>query len=71
MLIMLELNNLNLHIQYITNDLGETTAVILPITEFEELLEDLEDLKTITDRKDEETISHEAVIVELKEDSIL
>ncbi|ACB49712.1 hypothetical protein cce_0361 [Crocosphaera subtropica ATCC 51142] len=68
---MLELDDLNLHIQYITNDLGEKTAVILPITEFEELLEDLEDLKTIADRKDEETISHEAVIAELKEDDIL
>ncbi len=68
---MLQLSDLNLHIQYITNHLGEKTAVILPITEFEDLLEDLEDLRTIADRKNEETISHEAVIAELKEDSIL
>ena len=32
----------NLHTQYITNDNGEKTAVILPLAEFEELLAELE-----------------------------
>ncbi len=68
---MLQLSDLNLHTQYITNNLGEKTAVILPITEFEELLKHLEDLRTIADRKHDETISHEVVIAELKEDGIL
>jgi hypothetical protein len=68
---MLQFRDLKLHLQYITNDIGEKMAVILPINEFEELLEDIEDLSIIADRKDEETISHEAVIAELKKDGIL
>ena len=34
----------DLHPQYITKETGEKTAVVLPISEFEELLEDIEDL---------------------------
>ena len=33
--------------QYITNDSGEKISVILPISEFQELLEDIEDLATL------------------------
>lgn len=32
-----------LHIQYISDEKGEKTAVILPINEFEDLLDDLEE----------------------------
>lgn len=66
---MLQLDHL--HIQYITNENGEKTAVILPLAEFEELLEDIEDLKIITERQNEETITHEDVITELKNDGLL
>ncbi len=65
------INFLNLHTQYITNEKGEKTAVILPISEFEELLEELEDLVTLTQRKDESTIDHEDLINELKQDGFL
>ena len=30
-----------IHIQYVTNDAGEKTSVIIPISEFEELMEDI------------------------------
>jgi hypothetical protein len=33
-----------LNLQYISDDTGERTGVVLPIEEFRELLEDLEDL---------------------------
>jgi len=33
-----------LQVQYVTNDAGKKTAVILSIDEFEELLEDIDDL---------------------------
>ena len=33
--------------QYVTNEAGERTAIILPIEEFQELLEDVEDLKRV------------------------
>jgi hypothetical protein len=65
------INSLNLHTQYITDEKGEKTAVILPISEFEELLEEFEDLVTLTQRKDESTIDHEDLINELKQDGLL
>ncbi|MDQ6939032.1 MAG: hypothetical protein M3119_02630 [Verrucomicrobiota bacterium] len=36
---------------------GKRTAVILPIAEYEELLQDLDDLAVIARRKDEPTIA--------------
>lgn len=61
----------NLNVQYVTNETGEKTAVILPIAEFEELLEDLEDLAIIAQRREENTINHEELLAELQQDGIL
>jgi hypothetical protein len=58
-------------LQYVTNQAGEKTAVILPINEFEELLEDLHDLATVAERRAESTISHEELLAELKRDDII
>ena len=55
-------NAAQLHVQYITDDVGQRTAVILPIDDFEELLEDLDDLAVLAERRDEPTVSHEAVL---------
>ena len=55
-----------LQVQYITDDKGKKTAVVLPIKEFRELLEDLEDLMIVTERRDEPVIPHEEVLAELK-----
>lgn len=60
-----------LQLKYVTNETGEKTAVILPIKEFEELLEDLEDLAVIVERRDESTTSHKEVIAKLKKDGLL
>jgi hypothetical protein len=57
--------------QYITNDSGEKVSVILPIGEFQELLEDIEDLAMVAERRKEPTISHEQLITELKRDGII
>ena len=57
--------------QYVTNNAGEKTAVILKINKFEELLEDIEDLAAIAERREEATISHEALIQELKKDGLI
>jgi len=61
----------DLQAQYITDETGKKTAVILPIEEFEELLEDLQDLAILAERRDEPTISHEEVIARLKRDGYL
>jgi hypothetical protein len=61
----------DLQAQYITDESGKKTAVILPIEEFEELLEDLQDLAVLAERRDEPTIPHEEVIAKLKRDGYL
>jgi hypothetical protein len=66
---MVKLKDLNP--QYITNEAGEKMSVILPISEFQELLEDIEDLAAVAERRDEPTISHEELIAELKEDGLI
>lgn len=55
-----------LHPQYITNEDGKRTSIILPIVEFEELLEDIEDLASVAERREEPTVSHEELVAELK-----
>lgn len=57
--------------QYITDKKGKKMAVILPIETFEELLEDLQDLALVAERRDEPTISHNEVIAQLKRDGKL
>jgi len=62
---MLDLKKLESEVQYITNQDGEKTAVIVPIGEFEELLEDVEDLAAVAERRNEPTISHDELLAEL------
>lgn len=62
---------MNLHPQYITNDNGEKMSVVLSMKEFENILEDFEDLAIVAQRKDEKSTSHEDVLKELKQDGII
>ncbi|WP_062265263.1 hypothetical protein [Endozoicomonas arenosclerae] len=57
--------------QYITDDQGNRVSVVLPVDQYQELLDDLEDLATVAERRDEETVSHNQVIKELKADGKL
>ena len=57
--------------QYITTESGKKTAVVLPILEFQELLEDIEDLATVAERRNESTISHKELVAELKRDGLV
>lgn len=57
--------------QYITNDIGEKTAVIIPMAEFQTLLEDIEDLAAVAERRDEDTIAHVELVAELKQNGLL
>ncbi len=45
-------------VQFLTNEKGKKTAVVLPIEDYEKLQEDLDDLAVIAERRNEETISH-------------
>ena len=60
-----------LHPQYITDEDGKRTSVILPMVEFEELLQDIEDLASVAERREEPTISHEELVTEMKKDGLI
>ena len=58
-------------LQYLTDDRGERTAVVLPINDYEKLLEDLDDLAVVAERRDEPVIPHDQFIADLKRDGTL
>lgn len=57
----------DLQAKFITDENGKKTAVILPIEEFEDFLENLEDLAVLAERCNEPAISHEEVMERLKD----
>jgi hypothetical protein len=57
--------------QFLTDEQGEKVAVVIPVLEFEELLEDIEDLAAAAERRDEETFSMEELKNRLKADGVL
>ena len=57
--------------QFVTAQKGEKTSVILPIAEYEALLEDLQDLAVVAERVAEPTLSLEQVVADLKRDGLL
>jgi len=63
--------NHQLHPQYIVNQAGEKVSVILTLSEYQSLLEDLEDLAAVAERRDEVTISHEELLARLKANGVL
>ena len=65
------INIKKLHPQYITDEKGKKTSVIIPFSEFIELLEDIEDLAVVAERREEPTISHEELLRDLREESLV
>ena len=57
--------------QYITDEKGKKKSVILPVSKFKELIEDIEDLASVAERRDEPTISHKRFLAELKNDGLI
>lgn len=57
--------------QFVIDKKGKKTAVVLSIKEYEELLEDLDDLKTMLDRKREKSIPWEETKARLKRSGLL
>ena len=60
-----------MHEQFITDKSGQKISVILPIHEYDELLEDLKDLATVAELKNEPTVSLDSVIKKLKANDLL
>ena len=55
--------------QYVTDADGHRTAVVLPLDEYEALLEDLADLAVVAERRDEPTVPHEAAVAGLRREA--
>ena len=66
---MLSIEQLNL--QYVTNDAGQRSAVIVPLDQFYRLLEDLADLAIVAERREENTVNHNQVKEALRRDGLL
>ena len=60
-----------LHPQYIKGADGGESFVVLPVSEYEELLDDLEDLAAIAERRDEPTLSLDELKAKLRHDGLL
>jgi len=52
--------------EYITDTDGKRKGVILSIEEYQELLEDIEDLAVLAERREEPSISHADLLADLK-----
>ncbi len=57
--------------QFIIDESGKKTAIILSVEDYEELLEDIHDLAIIAERKNEPTVSFEELKKRLKTDGLL
>lgn len=57
--------------KFIIDEKGEKKSVILSVTEYNELLEDIEDLAKVAERREEYTLSHEELVKQLKEDGLI
>lgn len=64
-----------LHKSCITDETGKKTAVVLPVVlpidEYEELLEDLHDLVIIAERRDETLLNFDELSAKLKADGLI
>lgn len=57
--------------QFVTNDKGRKVAVVIPIKEYEELMEDMIDLAACLEHRDDESVPWEQVKKELIANGIL
>ncbi len=58
-------------LRYVTDRKGKKTEIIMKVKDFEELLEDLNDMSIVAERRDEETVVHKDLVRNLKQNGIL
>jgi hypothetical protein len=57
--------------QFLVDEGGRKTAVVLPVTKYRKLLEDMHDLAVVAERREEGTISLREMKRRLKTDGVL
>ena len=64
------MQSINATLQYFTDETGQKTAVVLPLADYEKLIENLEDLAVVAERREEPTVYHEQLKAELTRDGL-
>ncbi len=62
---------IKLHEQFIVDENGHRTGVVLPVRHYKSLLEDIHELAVIAERKHEKTMSLSAMKAKLKKNGLL
>ena len=62
---------MNTATQFLTDTNGEKLAAVIPIDEYEALLEDLQDLAVVAERRNEPRVSLSEIEQRLKADGLL
>ena len=57
--------------QFLTDDRGQKVAVVIPIADYESLMEDVADLAAVADRRDDDRISLKELKEQLTADGLL
>jgi hypothetical protein len=58
-------------IQYLTDETGKKTGVLLSLSDYQKLTEDVQDLADIVDRRKEPTLAHSDFLAQLRDDGLL
>jgi len=58
-------------LKYVTDNKGKRTEVILKVKQFNELLEDLKNIASVAERREEEVISHKDLLKDLKKNGFI
>lgn len=57
--------------QFLTDDQGQKVAVVIPIADYEALMEDVADLASVAERRDDDRISLSELKQQLTEDGLI
>ena len=57
--------------QFLTDDRGQKVAVVIPIADYESLMEDISDLAAVAERRDDDRISLNELKKQLTVDGLL
>ncbi len=57
--------------QFLTDDHGQRVAVVIPIADYESLMEDVADLAAVAERRDDDRISLSELKAQLTADGLL
>ncbi len=57
--------------QFVVDEKGKKTGVIVPVKQYQKLIEDLHDLSIVAERREDDTISFDELKSRLSKDGIL